>query len=164
MTAMARRARGVTLVEVTIVSALAMLVVLGMVGFYVSSQSSWLDGSSQALAQRDATLLVATISQGVRSAAHAEVDRTDPQHHTLILRDAAQDEFLRFWWDGNDQRIHHGREADDRGAVVQTPVTRFQLDTLTRLVDIQLVELRAGDGQLVRMASAAALYNREPEP
>lgn len=164
---MGRRARGITLIEVAIVSALAMLVVMGMIGFYVSSQSSWMAGSSQALAQRDATLLVETISEGVRRAAHAEVDRTDPLHHTLILRDAAQTEFLRFWWDENDQRVHQGLRGGpepDRGPVVNTPVTRFQLDTLTRLVEISLIEMRAGDGQIVRIASAAALYNREPTP
>jgi hypothetical protein len=44
--------------------------------------------------------------------------------------------------------------------VVASRVTRFQLDTLDRLVRIKLVELRAGDGQLVRMTSAAATYNR----
>ncbi len=157
--------RGITLIEVTIVSALAMLVVLGMIGFYISSQSSWMAGSSQAIAQRDATLLIEAISDSVRAAAHAEVNRADSLHHTLILRDAAQTEFWRFWWDGNDHRIHQGPGvSQDRGPVVNSPVTRFQLDTLTRLVAIRLVELQADDGQAVRIASAAALYNRRATP
>lgn len=162
-----RNARGITLVELTIVSALAMLVILAMIGFYISSQSSWMAGSSQALAQRDATQLLEAISNRVRSAAHAEVDRTDPLHHTLILRDAAQADSWRFWWDGNDRRIHQGPSMhpdSDRGAVVNTPVTRFQLDTLTRLVEIQMIELQADDGRAVRISSAAALYNRRSTP
>jgi hypothetical protein len=157
--------RGITLIEVTIVSALAMLVVLGMIGFYISSQSSWIAGSSQALAQRDATLLIETISDRTRVAALAEVDRSDSLHNTLILRDANRGESWRFWWDGRDQRVHQGLEiGDDRGPVVNTPVTRFQLDTLTRLLEIRLVEMRADDGQSLRIASAVALHNRQVAP
>ena len=92
---------------------------------------------------------------------------TDPLHHTLILRDAAQAESWRFWWDGRDQRVHQGPSMDpdsDRGPVVNTPVTRFQLDTLTRLVEIRLIEMRDADGQTVRISSAAALYNRRSTP
>lgn len=157
--------RGITLIEVTIVSALAMLVVLGMVGFYISSQSSWIAGSSQALAQRDATLLIEKISDSTRVAALAEVDRSDSLHNTLILHNANQVEFWRFWWNGRDQRIHQGMGVgDDRGPVVNTPVTRFQLDTLTRLLEIRLIEMRADDGQSLRVASAVALHNRQVAP
>jgi hypothetical protein len=163
---MARRARGVTLIEVAIVSALAMLVVLGMIGFYVSSQSSWMAGSSQALAQRDATLLIEAISDSVRRASTAVVfDSPDSLHRGLVLYDAHGAPLWSFWWEARDRRVHQGPGANqDRGPVVNTPVTRFQLDTLTRLVDIRLVEMLADDGQLVRMASAAAFYNREPLP
>jgi hypothetical protein len=159
-------ARGITLIEVSIVSALAMLVVLGMIGFYVSSQSSWLAGSSQALAQRDATQLVEVLADSIRRASLAEpFDSPDSLHRGLVLYDAAHDEFWRFWWDEQDRRVHQGPGVgDDRGPVVNTPVTRFQLDTLTRLVDIRLIEMRADDGQTVRVASAAALYNRAVTP
>lgn len=159
--------RGITLIEVTIVTAMAMLVVLGMIGFYVSSQSAWMASSTQALVQRDATLLTEVISDRVRGAASAEVSTIDPAHHTLILRDAAQADSWRFWWDGRDGRIHQGPSMDpdsDRGPVVNTPVTRFQLDTLTRLVEIRLIEMRDEDGQTVRISSAAAHYNRGSTP
>lgn len=161
-----RDARGVTLIEVSIVSALAMLVVLGMIGFYVSSQSSWMAGSSQALAQRDATLLIEALTDSVRRASVAvPFDSPDSLHRGLVLYDDAHAEFWRFWWDERDQRVHQGPAVGrDRGPVVNTPVTRFQLDTLTRLVDMRLIEMRADDGQLVRMTSAAALYNRRPTP
>jgi hypothetical protein len=159
-----------TLIEVSIVSALAMLVVLGMIGFYVSSQSSWMAGSTQAIVQRDATLLVETLSDSVRRATLAEpFDSPDSLHRGVILYEGTDlsslREFWRFWWNESDHRIHQGPGAgQDRGPVVNTPVTRFQLDTLTRLVDIRLIELRADDGQLVRMSSAAALYNRRSTP
>jgi hypothetical protein len=155
-------ARGLTLIEVTIVMALSTLVVMGMLSFYISSQSTWTASSTQALAQRDATLLVETISDSVRAATLAEVHNSpDALHQCLILRGNDLSESWRFWWDSGDSRVHQGPHlGDDRGPVVASQVTRFQLDTLTRLVEIRLVELRTGDGQLVRMSSAAALYNR----
>jgi Tfp pilus assembly protein PilW len=156
-------ALGLTLVEVTIVMVLATLVMMGMISFYISSQSTWIASSTQALAQRDATLLIETISDRVRAASLAEVqDDPDSLHQCLILRDQDLNEFWRFWW--TDSLVHQGRGVngadENRGPVVASRVTRFQLDTLTRLVEIRLVELRAGDGRLVRMSSAAALYNR----
>jgi hypothetical protein len=157
-------ARGLTLIEVVIVMALSTLVVMGMIGFYISSQSTWMAGSTQALAQRDATLLIEAITDSVRAAFLAEVQDgpgPDPEHQCLILYDQVPNESWRFWWNPADSLVHQGPGLDqDRGPVVASRVTRFQLDTLDRLVRIRLVELRAGDGQLVRMTSAAAIYNR----
>jgi hypothetical protein len=157
-----RAARGLTLIEVTIVMALSTLVVMGMISFYISSQSTWMASSTQALAQRDATLLIEAVSDSVRRAAVAQpFDSPDSLHQGLILFDATLTEYQRFWWNAEDSRIHHGPgSGQDRGPVVNSQVTRFQVDTLARLVEIRLIELRAGDGQLVRMSSAAALYNR----
>ncbi len=160
-----------TLVEVSIVTALSTLVVMGMVSFYISSQSTWMAGSTQALAQRDATLLVETVSDHVRAACIAQViDSPDSLHQGLVLFDQDQIEQWRFWWDGNDSLVHQGAtdllgHPGDHGPVVASRVLRFQLDTLDRLVQIRLIELRSGDGQLVRITSAAALYNRgTPSP
>lgn len=158
-------ARGMTLIEVTIVMVLAVMVVMGMISFYISSQSTWMAGSTQALAQRDATLLIEAISDSVRTAFMAETfDSPDALHQGLILRNATLQPYWSFWWDGRDSLVHQGPDPNqDRGPVVTSRVTRFQLDTLTSLVEFRLVELRAGNGQLVGMASAAALYNRGPQ-
>ena len=155
-------ARGLTLIEVTIVMALATMVVMGMISFYISSQSTWMAGSTQAIAQRDGTMLIEAISDSVRTAAFAETfDSPDPLHSGLILRDSGQNQFWCFWWSAGDSLVHQGPDLNhDRGPVVTSRTTRFQLDTLTRLVEIRLVELRASDGQLVRMTSSAALHNR----
>ena len=154
--------RGMTLVEVTIVVALAALVVMGMISFYISSQSMWMSGSTQALAQRDGTLLIETVSDSVRASSLAvPFDSPDADHRGLILHDPSGTETWRFWWNERDSLVHQGPGLGvDRGPVVATRVTRFQLDTLNRLVEIRLVELRSGQGDLIRMSSAAALYNR----
>jgi Tfp pilus assembly protein PilW len=155
-----------TLIEVTIVMALAAVVVMGLLTFYMNSQATWVDGSTQALAQRDGTLLVEAISDSVRKAFLAQVrDVPDSLHQTLILRDESQNEFCRFWWDAGDSLVHEGASlAEDRGPVVASHVTRFQLDTLAGAVDIRLIELRSTDGLLVRTTSAAAYRNRAAGP
>ena len=50
--------RGLTLTELTIVGVLACLVMLGLVGFYMSSQGVWMDASAQAITQREATSVI----------------------------------------------------------------------------------------------------------
>jgi hypothetical protein len=151
-----------TLIEVSIVMALAVLVVMGMISFYISSQSMWMAGSTQALAQRDGTLLIETISDRVHAAALAEVHAIpDPSHEILITYDPGRNELWRFWWNASDSLVHQSDPiAGDRGPVVASRVTRFELDTLDRLVRIRLVELRSAQGELIRMSSAAAYYNR----
>jgi hypothetical protein len=156
-----------TLVEVSIVMALAMLVVLGMLTFYINSQATWTDGSTQALAQRDGTLLVEALADKVRGASSVEVQPVpDSLHVTLILRDPGGDEFWRFWWNvSDDSLVHQGSPGHpDRGPVVASQVTRFQLDTLRNAVDIRLIELRSTNGQLVRTTSAVAYRNRSVSP
>jgi type II secretory pathway component PulJ len=156
-------AQGVTLVEVVVVMALATLVVMGMISFYISSQSTWMASSTQALAQRDATLLVETISKDVRAATLAQVlDYPDSLHQALILRHRDLDSLWCFWLDS--MRVYQGPAVGARsgGPVVVSPVTRLQFDTLTRVVEIRLIELQSDRGESVRIASAATLYNRAP--
>lgn len=155
--------RGITLVEVTIVTALAMLVILSMIGFYISSQSSWTDGSTQALVQRDATLLLGTMSSNIRGASSAEVqDWPDADHQALILRDASATETGCFWWNASDSLIYRGPGVGTGGrAVVPSRVRRLQLSVAdTSLVEINLLEMPTTGGTLIRLRSAAALYNR----
>jgi type II secretory pathway pseudopilin PulG len=158
-------ARGFTLIEVTIVTMLAALVVLGLLGFYMNSQAIWLDGSSQAMAQRDGTLLLETLSDSVRVSARALIfDSPDSLHQGVVLFDSDGNERGRFWWDAQDSLVHLGPgQGRDAGPVVGSRVRRFQLDALTGLVEIRLIELSAGQGQAVRTSSAAGLYNR-PTP
>jgi prepilin-type N-terminal cleavage/methylation domain-containing protein len=158
--------RGMTLTEVMIVMALASLVMLGLVGFYMTSQAVWMEGSSQAITQRDATLLVAAITDSVRRAARANVaDYPDAQHQILYLYadSLAPEPFRCFYWKSSDSRVYSGSNwpRDTDPLVVTSAVSRFQLGTVgTKLVLMDLVELPTSKGPPVRLASAAALYNR----
>src|ERR1041385_8402770 len=65
--------RGATLVELLVVTALAAVAMLGIAFFYVSSQATWLDGSTQAVAQREAGVIVSALTDSVRKASSASV-------------------------------------------------------------------------------------------
>jgi hypothetical protein len=160
-----------TLVEVTIVMVLATLVVMGLIGFYISSQTVWLHGSSQALAQRDATLLVEAFSDTVRQYARAVVfDSPDGQHQGVALYvDGDPLARCRYWWSEQDSRVHYARGPghssggswlDESAPVVASEVTRFQLAASATVVEIRLLTVRSVEGDVVEMTGAAALNNR----
>ncbi len=159
----AGRGRGFTLVEVTIVFALAALVTIGLVGFYLSSQTTWLDGSTQALTQRDATLLVSTLVDSVRVARRAVVsDDPDSFHQTLTLYadPTGTVAFRCFYW--RDSLVYMGRNGPAPGdqPVVASRIGRFQLSTQdSTLVRLDLVEVPCPDGRPILITSAAALHN-----
>jgi len=160
----ARPERGMTLVEITVVLALAALVMTGLAGFYVSSQATWLEAFTQALTQRDATLLVAAITDSIRAARKAVVSSyPDTLHQTLTLYsdEGATAAFRCFYWRDSLIRMGGNQPADGDPAVVPSRVGRFQLATVdSSLVLIELVELSSSGGPPLRLSSAAALYNR----
>ena len=160
-----REQRGFTLVEVMIVLVLSGLVSLGLVGFYLQSQAMWLDASAQALTQRDATLVLETISDEARTAASFEIMGMPPDstNEMVIFRDVSLTEFARFWWDSSDSLIHKGtgEAGTDRGPIGMSPAERFQFsnDLSPRLLHLDLLQMRSATGEPVEMRSTIALYN-----
>ncbi len=156
--------RGFTLVEVTLVIALAGFLTAALAGFYLSSQAAWTDGSTQALTQRDGTFLVSVISDSTRCARRAVVlDIPDPRHVTLYLYASPGDVASRcFYW--RDSLVYMGGGAPDPlrdQPLVSSRVSRFALSTNgNSLVLLDLVELPCPGVEPLRLASAAALYNR----
>jgi hypothetical protein len=157
-------ARGISLIEVTIVAALAMLVILGMIGFYVSSQATWMMGSTQALIQQDASLLLSTMSGEVRQAARAMVmDHPDASHQALFLYPDRHTPtpYRCFYW--RDSCVYSGTDQprNDDPLAVTSKVSRLQFSVVdTSLVRFDLIELPITKDEPVRLCSAAALYNR----
>ena len=154
--------RGLTLTELTIVMVLAVLVMAGLVGFYLSSQATWVDGSAQAITQREATSLVDDMSDSVHVAASASVfDSPDSLHQGVVLYDKDGIEFYRFFWKPADSLVHEGSSvSDDRGPSARSAVTRFQLAAGPRLVNLRALEMESSQGARVRLSSSMAMYNR----
>ena len=160
----AHRDRGLTLTEVMIVIALAALVMLGLVSFYMTSQAVWMEGSSQAITQRDATLLVTAMTDSVRRAGYATVvedPSTGGQVLSLYAQKGDPDPFRCFYWKASHVYSGSTQPGHDEQLVVVSPVSGFQLATDdTSFVLMNLIELPTSKGPPVRLASAAALYNR----
>ena len=153
--------RGLTLTELTIVGVLATIVMLALTTFYFNSQQVWIAGSTQALAQRDGTLLVEELRRRVHEAQVASVDTTDAAHHQLSLMYAGPTPPVDFRWDSSDQRVHLLVNGIDKGPVVDTPVSRMQFTTQgAAMVDLTLLELRTANGDSVRTASRFALLGQ----
>ena len=73
-----------------------------------------LSGSSQALTQRDASLVIDAIALRAHEAATAIVDTSDPRHHTLTLFDSGNTQRARFAWDTSDSLLHYYDSTVDK--------------------------------------------------
>lgn len=162
MIPLARNERGVTLIEITIVTVLASLVMLGLVGFYINSQSTWNDASVQAVAQRDATTAIEQITAQAHRAAKAVV--TGPPNYADVgFYDRNNVELYRVWANQSDSLLyeHDYTIAEPDHPLVATPVRSFQVvdlgDSILAVTDLQL---RTARGAPVWISASAALLNR----
>jgi Tfp pilus assembly protein PilV len=161
-----RSERGLTLTEVTIVTVLASLVMLGIVSFYVNSQGTWMDASSQAITQREATALVEDIRARVHTAARAEV--ADDGAQLELFEHGSTNPSYVYWWNASgecqpscDSLVHEGSDrVHDRGPSVSSTVERFDCSRSDSLVELTLV-LRTAQGQDVEVATRIAMLNRQ---
>ena len=161
-----RSERGLTLTEVTVVTALASLVMLGIVSFYVNSQGTWMDASSQAITQREGTALVEAIRARVHAAAKAEI--SDGGGQLELFDYGSTNPSYVYWWNASgecqpscDSLVHEGSDrVHDRGPSVTSTVDRFDCSRSDSLVELTLV-LRSAQGQQVQVATRIAMLNRQ---
>lgn len=152
--------RGLTLTELTLVGILATVVMVALTTFYFNSQNMWIDGSTQALAQRDATLLVNQLRRNIHEARQALVGSTDAEHDHLTLEYAVAPT-VEYRWDNLDRKVHLLVGGIDNGPVIDTPVARFKLTTRdSTMVELQQAVLNTAQGDSVSIASQFALLGR----
>lgn len=157
--------RGLTLTELMIVAMIGVLVLLTMGGFYLQSQATWLDASSQSITQREATMVGQAIADSVRSCNSAAVAFTpDPAHCQLALcKFGSVTPSYYFWWNPVDSLIHSGTDtgAGDQGPMLQSKVERFAVSANRTLVTADL-STRAATGQTIGLSVSAVMRNRNP--
>lgn len=162
--AMRPNERGLTLTEVTIVGVIAVLVMLTLTSFYFNSQRTWIESSTKAVAQREATLIVEHLSEHLQGANSYNVDATgDSLHHTITMWDAEANQTRQFVWRSSDGRVHEleGPDLNDLGPISTSRVERFQFAGVnSSLVELRALELVSADGDTVHMSSRFKLYNR----
>ena len=157
--------RGLTLLELTAVMAIASIVTVGLVSFYLNSQTTWMEGSTQAIAQREGSLVLADLTRKARLASFVDVQPSpDTLHHRVVFvhPDGSQH---AFYWDPSDSLVHTALklpdfEVQELGPCVSYPVTAFKLETDGAVVELKELALLLPNGQVVTSTGAAALYNR----
>lgn len=156
-----RDQRGITLVEVTVVMVLASLVMVGLVGFYVTSQQQWLTASSQVVTQREGTLALEQMADSIRTSASAVTTLSpDSAHMRLTLFDSLGNATLAFYWNVADSLLHwEYPPGTPRGPVVASRVNQFRVFENDTLVTISMLELIDADGELIPLSGGALMYN-----
>lgn len=157
---------GLTLTEVTVVFVLAALIMTGMVLFYLNSQAVWIDGSTQAITQREVTLVLNGITARARRARSSKATPSPDQQHALIelSMPGAQPESTYAYWVGADTLIHEGYlntvPSVDRGPMLMSHVECFAAFGSDSLLSIDSLRVRSGSGVQVTMSTKVALQNR----
>ena len=161
-----RDQRGLTLTELTVVFVLATILMSGLVAFYLNSQGTWLEGSSQSVSQREVTLVLASISTRARAAKSVTVSGSP---HAFIQIDPAGlttsapvESTYFYWWSAADSLIHEGYRIPvvvDRGPMLQSKVELFQASSTLSLLNIQNLQVHTAEGERISMGTQAAILN-----
>jgi hypothetical protein len=156
--------RGMTLTEVTIVFVLASLVMTGLITFYLNAQAIWMDGSAQAISQREATLVIEAISAHARLADSSVVTPGAPYVRIdLRMPDAYPVSSYSYWVD-SDNRMHEsfvsGGVTTDRGAMLMSEVMCFSAHAEPGLLHVDSLRVKSASGSQITLATAAAFQNR----
>ena len=154
---------GLTLTEVMVVMIIGTMIMAGLVGFYLASQGLWLDASTQAITQREASLVVSAIRDSVRVAQKAVASAVpDAAHQQLALYRNADDPLpsYYFWWDASDSLIHAGSTmgGPGSGAMVMSRADLFQVTSGAQAVRVDL-RLRSATGSPVDVGTLAVFMN-----
>jgi len=163
VTRMHRPEAGLTLTEVAVVMIIGTMIMAGLVGFYLASQGLWLDASTQAITQREASLVASAIRDSVRSSAFALVSSApDSLHEQLALYRKVGDPVpcYYFWWDAGDSLVHAGSTVGGAGSgpMVDSRAERFQLASTPRGVRMDL-RLRTATGSTVEVGTFAVFMD-----
>ncbi len=163
--------RGLTLTEVMVVIVLAAVVMTGLVVFYLNSQTMWMDGSAQAITQRELTLALHEIGQRARRSGIASV--SGDMHASLRLDlypynpdHVPNADSLFSFWIGPDSLLHSGypnsstAEQRDLGPMLQSRLTVFAAHSTSDMVYVDSLGAVSPQGARVRMRTAVALMNR----
>lgn len=157
-----REQRGLTLTEVAVVMILGSLITAGLVSFYMSSQGLWLDGSTQAITQREASLVASAIRDSVRRSHTAVASPSpDPLHMQLALfKGDEKTPYYYFFWSPADSLIHAGSSVGgpDSGPIGSSRATRLQFDAKNGGVRTDL-RLLTATGKRVDMGAFAVFKN-----
>ena len=148
-----RSERGLTLTEMMVVIVIAAVLMTGVVVFYLNSQATWLDGSTQALTQREATLVVTAIGQRAREAIGAAATPT------MLTLSITQDSTYCYWWNNvGDSLVYEGQPGQGH-PMCTSPAECFAVHVAGSMVYVDSLRLRSANGQRVVLGASANMIN-----
>ncbi len=157
---------GFTLTEMTVVIVLAAVVMTGLVVFYLNSQALWLEGSAQAVTQRELTLALHEIGQHARSAASAIPSGDAHLDRRIDFFNVNNDPDSTFGYWLADSTLHSGypyasdATRHDLGPVMQSRVTVFAVGADSRIVSVDSLGALTPQGSALVVSTSVALMNR----
>jgi prepilin-type N-terminal cleavage/methylation domain-containing protein len=159
--------RGLTLTEVAIVLTIASIVLTGLVIFYLNSQALWVDGSSQAIAQREVTLVLDAITRRTHRAAMALPAGTPTTSLRLFTTTlGTEPESTYALWVAGDSLLHIGypesviAARQDLGPLIQSKIERFDVRTNGNMVFVDELRVHSAEGARISMSTRAMMMNR----
>lgn len=161
MTRLCTDERGLTLTELTIVMVLAAVAMTGLVAFYLNAQGVWMDASSQAVTQREGTLVLDGISARAAMAKQASVTGPVGQRTLRLDFDASfPDSVYYFWW--QDSLVYDGPDPTNssKGSQMTSRVEYFEVVANDTFVRVSELRLRTPNGEHIPLSTWVELKNR----
>src|SRR5262249_44146204 len=149
----------------------ASMLMLGMTILYMTAQRNWLEASSKLLLQQDATLVLQTITDPMRSAHWFELAAPDSSAIRLQWTDIAhaQHWWLRkIYWSSSESLVHMaigsraGGLPETGPAISNTKVSRLRFSGVPgrpNVLRVTSLKLRDSYGQTIELNSQAVMQN-----
>jgi hypothetical protein len=149
-------------VEVTIVVVLASLVMLALLGFYINSQATWNDASSQTITQRELTTVIERITEKAHMAHHGLVTANPDVELDLYDTPGALNAFYTLTWNLSDSLLYEAGTGIGGGShpILGSQVMAFQISCLDSVLTLSNLTLRTAAGKYVSAASTMTFMNR----
>ena len=125
----------------------------------------WLDASTQAITQREATLDTSAMRDSIRTSGYAKaIPSPDPLHEQLALYRRSTDAtpYYYFWWSSSDSLLYSGTSIGGTGSgpMIVSRAERFQLIATSTGVRVDM-RLRSASGDVVEAGAFAVMMNRD---
>ena len=139
---------------------LASLVMLALLGFYINSQATWNDASSQTITQRELTMVIERITEKAHMASQGSWDAAGNQLD--LYPPGSPNAFYTLRWDQTDSLLYESGTniAGGEHPILGSRVMTFQVACVDSVLVLSNLTLRTAAGKFVSAASTMTFMNR----
>lgn len=167
---------GFTLVELMVAMALAGMLMLGITILYMTAQRNWLEASSKLMLQQNATMMLQTITDPIRSAHWFEYPADVADSSAVFLQWCDKQHSLaghwwlrKFYWSPTDSLVHMsigdksgGYPPETGPSISNVKVSRLRFAGVVgrpNVLRVTSLKVRDSYGQTVELSSQAVMQN-----